>query len=271
VNKIINIDYDKLGTTADDIEQGNAYIDRLSLEEEKGRTKGGRKNVETSVILAGNRCTDRGRTQSTTQQEIIEAQEQLLKQYATDKNLWIREQDVAATSVRQLESGYESRVYLGMDNRVTKFVNLSTLRYIPSDFIDNRISLYNHLFPDTPYELIGFSEKDERVEFVLRQPFILGRHLDFNIEDDVQLLDAEMQKQGFHKLMQGEYENDCYGLYDLRNGNVIIDEDGNLFFIDVVTKLNTSLLLGGIRQYGCGEIVNIPKIGGRTQVTSEQT
>jgi hypothetical protein len=248
--------YENLRRVADAIENGDVRIDRLSLEEEQGRTKGGRRNVEASVILAGDRSANRGRAESDTRQEIIDRQEALLKKYAADNNLWIKEKDVAKQAVKQLESGYESRVYLGEDGYVTKFVNYRTLDNTVEGFIDNRISLYNHIFPENSYELIGFHEDDGKFEFVLKQQFMRGRHLDFNSDEDVKLLDAEMKKRGFDKLVPTVYKNDNYGLYDLKNGNVIISEEGNIFFIDVVPKLNTPKPLGGVREYGSGEILS---------------
>jgi hypothetical protein len=261
-NNIINekgkIDYESLRKTADAIENGRAYLNRLSLAEEQGRRKGGRTNVEISLVLAGDRRTNRGRKESSTRQEIIDRQENLLKKYAIDNKLWIAEKDVAYQAIKQLESGFESRVYLGKDIYVTKFVNYRTLDNTPEDFIDNRISLYNYLFPETAYNLIGFSENNGKVEFVVKQPFVRGRHLDFNNKENIKLLDEEMQKRGLDILVPTVYKNENYGIYDLRNGNVIIDKEGNIFFIDVVPKLNTPKPLSGIREYGNGEILFIP-------------
>ncbi|MDR3246957.1 MAG: hypothetical protein LBT50_11085 [Prevotellaceae bacterium] len=255
INEKGEIDYGQLKRTADAVESGYSRINRLSLAEEQGRTKGGRRNVEASLILAADRRANRGRQESYERQKLIDRQENLLKQYATDNNLWIPEKEIADKAVRQLPSGYESHVYLGKDEYVTKFVKYRILDNTPEGFIDNRISLYNYVFPDTYYELVGFSETGDNFEFVVRQPFIQGRHLDFNNESDVKLLDAEMEKIGFKQLVPTVYKNDNIGLYDFRNGNVIIDSDGNILFIDIVPKLNMPSPLGGVRDYGSGGII----------------
>jgi hypothetical protein len=249
------IDYEQLKRTADAVEAGYSRINRLSLAEEKGRAKGGRKNVETSLILAADRRANRGRQESDERQKLIARQESLLKQYATDNCLWISEKEIAGKAVRQLPSGYESHVYLGKDGYVTKFVKYRILDNTPEGFIDNRISLYNYVFPDTYYELTGFSETGGNFEFVIKQPFIQGRHLDFNDESDVKLLDAEMEKRGFKQFVPTVYKNDNIGLYDFRNGNVIITPKGNIVFIDIVPKLNMPSPLGGIRDYGSAGII----------------
>jgi len=87
INEKGKIDYEQLKKTADAIESGFARVNRLSLAEEQGRTKGGRRNVEASLILASDRRANRGRQESNERQELINRQERLLKQYATDNNL----------------------------------------------------------------------------------------------------------------------------------------------------------------------------------------
>ncbi|MBL7737488.1 MAG: hypothetical protein JNL51_18660 [Chitinophagaceae bacterium] len=58
------LNYEELERQADAIENGTATIDRLSLAEEEGRTRGGRTNVEASLIIAASEEANRGRQES---------------------------------------------------------------------------------------------------------------------------------------------------------------------------------------------------------------
>jgi hypothetical protein len=59
INEKGEVDYDKLRRAADAIENGRATLDRLLVEAERGRKEGGRRNVEASLILAGEERTNR--------------------------------------------------------------------------------------------------------------------------------------------------------------------------------------------------------------------
>ena len=52
IDKQGNINYEKLRQISDDIMAGRKFLNRLSLAEEQGRTKGGRGNVEASILLS---------------------------------------------------------------------------------------------------------------------------------------------------------------------------------------------------------------------------
>lgn len=75
-----------------------------------------------------------------------------------------------------MRDGQEANVFVyGDDNNrhVVKVINYSMMSDLPSEFIDNRIALYNGLFPESRYELLGFTERnDGNFCFVVKQPFI---------------------------------------------------------------------------------------------------
>lgn len=249
--------YEQVGEIADSILSGEAHFNRLSLAEEQGRARGGRTNVEASIILGADRQANPGRYTDQSRQEIIARQEQLLRDYAELKRLMIDEKSIADNAPRQFPSGFESNVYLSEDGKtVIKFLNYRALDNTPESFLDNRISLYDYLFPETSYTLIGFSEDLEtgQFRFVLKQAFVHGKSVDFNDESEANALREEMAKRGFIEMASGAYINNDYALFDLRNGNVKITEEGYYTFIDIVTLLNEQRT-GGVRQYGNGEII----------------
>ena len=64
-------DYERFNKSASYIFEGTAYVDALSLEEGVGIIKGGQRNVEATLLLAGNAGTDK--------EEQRKRQENLLK------------------------------------------------------------------------------------------------------------------------------------------------------------------------------------------------
>ncbi len=75
INNKNEINYEELLRTTDSIIKGTYSFDRLSLAEEQGRTKGGRENVEASIILEANRRTNPSRYEGKSKEEIISYQE----------------------------------------------------------------------------------------------------------------------------------------------------------------------------------------------------
>jgi hypothetical protein len=251
------IDYRQLENITDAILNGQARLDSLFLGEETGRTKGGRRNVEASVLLATDQCTNKSIYREQKSYRLAERQEKLLKQYARQNKIWFKESDIAAQALEEFPQGTESHVYLDRDNKhVIKIVNYLVMNELPLDYLNNRITLHNYLFEDTFYELIGFTENEDGFAFAVRQPFVQGRDLR---KDEFPLLDTEMLKLGFKKAKWDySYFNDDYIVMDLNKINVLVSENGNFRFIDTVPLLNTeNEKLGGTREYGEGKIIPI--------------
>jgi hypothetical protein len=255
------IDHDKLKRAADAIEEGIAHLNRLSLEEESGRAKGGRRNVEASSLLGADRQANSEKYNRQKPYEIAESQEKILKKYAKKMKIWLSEKNISNNSSRRLPDGAESHVYLDKNGKhVIKVTNYLVMNETPQDFLDNKISLHNHLFPDTSYELIGFTENEDGFAFVVRQPFVEGEMILNESNPELtdrmrKLLIAEMQKMGFEVNNESTYINDNYVIDDLHIGNVIITSKGNFRFIDTALRLNTKKIgYDGTREYGSGEI-----------------
>jgi len=175
------IDYEQLKEITGRITSGNATITRLNKEEEQGRSRGGRTAVEATILLAAD---ERANSQAFSEQEswqIAEHQEKVLKEYAKHKKIWLKEEDIQKQSTNRELNGAESHVYsfnVDGERYVIKVVDYHVMNETPQDFIDNRISLHNHLFEETPYELIGFTENEDGFAFVVKQPYIQGSELE---------------------------------------------------------------------------------------------
>jgi hypothetical protein len=227
-HNIKQIDYDSIRKTAKEIIEGSRRIYRLIPKGERGRIEGGARNVEASCLLGTSERTDL--SDSSRGQALI--QEQLLEEYAKHEGIWFNHEEIRKNWNR-IDTGQsvEAEVYLDETgvyvNKVFHYVNSDT----PMECIDDRISLHNALFPPTKYELLGFTRTIKGFAFILKQPFIKGRK---TTEEDN--LTGFMHKLGFEEKGWYRYESSSIEIADLHEGNVLMGEDGNFYFIDTIPR-----------------------------------
>jgi hypothetical protein len=262
---IVNLNYDELGKTSEAIEEGRASLNRLSLEEEQGRTKGGRRNVEASVVLGRwkrelgentQECSGSQKTQN--ENDARKKQEQLLEEWAKKKGIFEKYEDAISKRVLYDNTGTESKIYEGNDlGTIIKITFPYQFSNTLLEFLDNRISLHNYLFPETAYKLIGITKTQRGdIGFIIEQPRIKEdrlQNMDFSNPILMEKYKDELHKRGF-ALSENDpttIYNDDYIIEDLHEDNIFIDEKGNFYFIDTVPSLNTSEdEFEGERQYG---------------------
>ena len=193
--------------------------DRFLLSVEKGSALGGIRNVEATEILRRSKETDSG------------THERRLTEYAKESDCWTDLKEIK-NNLKYLGSGAESDVYLNKDGRyVLKVVNYRASCETPFDFLNHRIALHNTLFPETVYELLGFTYSHEIDEegfyFIIKQPFIDSKKPRPAQEE----IDEYMKRKGF--LI---YDSTCfiddYVITDLAPRNFVKDNDGRLYCID---------------------------------------
>lgn len=160
-------------------------------------------------------------------------QEQQLERFARGEKCWYG--DEQSLDMRNfIGCGCEARVYESKDlTKVLKVVNYTMTCCSPKEFIDLRITMFNLLYPETAYELVGFSRYYGDFCFVLEQPFIEGTRMELSE------IEREMNKRGF---MNDRYQfvNDNCIVEDLHQGNVLKDKYGNVFVIDAIPSLVSS-------------------------------
>ena len=209
-------------------------INRLSPEEEQGRIRGGQRLLEATFVASGsigasieNRGTDH---QSKTLQI-----SRLIK-YARKERLLYRPTDLDFLGM-YLANGAEQYVYFkGNVPYVTKFNNLR-FHESPLEYFD-RLALHNYLFPEAPYELIGFSlsyPTEARFSTVVTQPFVIAQR-GAHREEVMQ----EMEKMGYNYASGDTYYSPDYIIEDLHPGNALITPLGSVAIIDPVIYLNTA-------------------------------
>ena len=244
--------YQKIKDYAERIIKGEQVLKRLSPEEEQGRLLGGSRNVEATIILGTDEKTGRRLERSYSREE----QEVRLKEYAKQEGIWIEDYLKTDWGKQKIGSGGEAFVYRFDDNSVYK-VHHFPFEQEPLKFCD-RIALHNTLFPEVPYEVIGFTKKDNGVldkngivyefSFIIKQPFVLKEGSPVSQEE----MDKEMKKRGLPLNEDtGMYQNNDYIIGDLHPGNVLRSPKGNYMFIDPLIELNTQDSgYGGKRELG---------------------
>ena len=223
------MDYEAIKQTATEIIHGVRQIYRLHAEGEQGRISGGKRNVEASCILGTSSETDLSDTSE--YQAII--QERLLEDYAKHEKIWY-DHDTIRKKWNRIDNrnGAEAEVYLEKNRKYVRkvfhYINSDT----PLEFIDNRISLHNSLFPPTKYKLIGFTRTIKGFAFIIKQVFIIGRGI--NSGDN---LSQYMKDIGFPNEKNMCYWNDILEIGDLHEGNVLKDKNDEFYFIDTIPCL----------------------------------
>lgn len=161
-----------------------------------------------------------------------------LKDWAITNNCWISKDTLGTYSDR----GSENEVYASLDSKYV--YKLNDFRYSDDNLTPffERMHIHNQLFCDCGYTLIGFAENcDGKVCAVLRQPFIVAQR-----EATQQEIDEELERLGFHKEQEGYFTNGGYDIFDAVPNNVLMGDDGHLFFIDtIIFKSDT----GGLKTY----------------------
>jgi hypothetical protein len=266
---------------------GQARIGRLNPEEERGRIAGGRRNVEATLVAGANYGTS-GRSQSSSYEAVREEarkQKDALKQYAEqvesnnpNEKVWYSHTDIEEIrdqSDRQ-HGGAEAEVYFMPDGSVIKVVEHNNT---PLEFLDDRITLYNHLNPETGYELLGFADNpyDENlVSFIVKQQHVQGKTLWEYLQNIPQHeRDAAEQKlkdwlnqkmlKDFGAVpakISNTYKTRDYYIRDLHWENLMTTENPFenpntlLYIIDTNLSLNTVPEDGGTREYGDYSVVD---------------
>lgn len=161
---------------------------------------------------------------------IIDIDNSTAESLAKEKNLWIDISEVVTLGT-PAPSGVENEVYLNKKgNYVYKVNNLMTSRCV-SDFLQ-RIMLHNSIFPQTGYELYGFTGfGNGNVYPILKQNYIFGAEYATPVE-----IDTYMSALDFEKVDEATFTNGVIVVSDLYPRNVLKDNDGDLYVVDAEFK-----------------------------------
>ena len=129
------------------------------------------------------------------------------------------------------DRGSENETYLSPDGK--NIVKLNDFRYSDDNLTSffERIKAHNKYFDACPYRMIGFAEnRDGKVCGVLVQRFVHATRLATRQE-----IHDEFLRLGFHPEDNGEYyTNGQHDIFDAVDGNVLVGDDGLIYFIDTI-------------------------------------
>lgn len=156
-----------------------------------------------------------------------------LIQYISLNNLWINDIDFS----KYISQGAEQRVYLQDGKHVVK-LNDGIYYDFWIDYFYNLL-LHNYFFPDTAYQLIGFTEELNEdsgktiLYAIVKQPFVT-----VDVSTDLTEVKNFLEENGFVNNRRNDYTNPRLGiiLEDLHDENVLTN-NGVLYFIDTVFYL----------------------------------
>ena len=150
-----------------------------------------------------------------------------LEKYIAENNLWISDIDFT----QYVSEGAEQKVFLKDSEHVVK-LNDSIYYVCWEDYFYNLL-LHNYFFPDTAYELLGFTKDNNAIYAIIKQNFVVA-----TTTTDLQKVKDFMKQNGFTNTRNNDYYNPDLGiiLEDLHDENVLTQKD-ILYFIDTVFYL----------------------------------
>jgi hypothetical protein len=173
-----------------------------------------------------------------------ELQETIVKTIAQKQGLLISEEESEKWG-EFLESGAEALVYYDSNdkNKIIKTLDYTRMRGSLSEFTESMIG-FNEMFPETKYDLIGFTEQenmkgwDKRIMLkpVLHQNFVEGEVLAELDEPERELTKAMdyFKAGGYTVTKDGTLQKNGWQADDLHGRNIIKTPDGEYFIIDAI-------------------------------------
>ncbi|MBS1662158.1 MAG: hypothetical protein JST68_14030 [Bacteroidetes bacterium] len=198
-------------------------------------------NIVKGVILEGDEdnCTaarnllcSSFRTSTTVKKDfegqfrIKKEQAKFLKEHSYLEKWWVNDLPDEGSF---LTRGGEAKIYFAPDHRSVIKVNDAIYYATWLEFF-NSLVIHNLLFEETAYNFLGFTEKDDLLLAVLKQPFITS-DAPVNLKDVKKFLAFN----GFTNTKRNDYFNQELGLIleDMHDENIIVNSN-KLFFIDTV-------------------------------------
>lgn len=144
--------------------------------------------------------------------QVREQETKELEGFISENNLWIVDVDFS----KYVSEGAEQRVFLKGSDRVIK---LNDAIYYSSwkDYLFNLL-LHNFFFPDTAYELLGFTKENDSLFAIVEQDFV-----SITETTDLNRIKAFLSSNGFLCTRNNDYFNPDLGiiLEDLHDENVL--------------------------------------------------
>lgn len=183
---------------------------------------------ERSAARAGNASPD---STTLSEREVIELHNSLAEELARELELWMPFQETDNLGV-PMPSGVENTVYYNSsEDMMYKMNNLMTSRSVLR--LLQRLNIHNSLFPQTAYELVGFTGFGRGSIYpILRQQYVPNATYATHGE----ILDY-MESLGFAPIGEAAFANGTIEVRDLRPRNVLKTPSGSIFVVDADFRL----------------------------------
>ena len=197
--------------------------------------------ISESAVPANGRFSESGR------REIESRKKEALKGWAIATGNWHTDLSAFTNQTEPIGVGTDSKVYVSKDGKhVIKASKGKPYgkRFRPD--IDN-IPLFNSVFKNSAYEIVGYGEIDGEFVRILKQPIV-------DFANSTPLTEDErveyMRSLGFEPLNKENtaFSNGEIVVSDLQKSNIVKDVDGNIRVIDADAKLHTKDV-GGNYEY----------------------
>lgn len=162
----------------------------------------------------------------------LEFEAKAAEDFAKENHLWLSYFDLELGL--PYKGGNENDNYIDIaEQMIYKVNNLFNCRGSVVASLDN-IAAHNKLFPNTAYELVGFTGFEGRNVYpIYKQNFISNAS-----EASPEEISNYMTMLGFLQLNEHTFTNSEYTVSDLRPRNVLKDIDGDIYVIDNIIIQN---------------------------------
>lgn len=219
---------------------GRRISQRLPQKLERSLHEGSRTNavdalfsrIHEKAVPASRRTSEAGR------REIEERKKEALKGWAIATNNWHTDLSEFTDEQIPIGEGTDSKVYASKDGKYvikTSFGKPEGKRFRPD--IDN-IPLFNSVFRNSAYEIVGYGEFDGKFARILKQPFVeFAEDSKVSVDERVDY----MRTLGFEPINESKtaFSNGTIIVADLQKSNIVKTAQGNIRVIDADVKLHT--------------------------------
>ena len=178
------------------------------------------------------------RTRPEARRRIEEKKKELLKAWAIATGNWHTSVNDFTNANEPLGRGKDSDVYVSKDGdyviKVSKGKD-NLKRFRPD--MDN-VALFNYVFPNSSYDIVGYGEIDGKFVRFLRQPIVdFTDSTPLSVEERV----AYMEHLGFKPINDEKtaFSNGQIVAADIQKNNIVKDKQGNIRVIDADMRLHT--------------------------------
>lgn len=169
--------------------------------------------------------------QTLSERELIDINNLAAERLAKEMKLWLPFAEVSSLGI-PAASGMENEMYLSEDGNTAFKVNNLMLSHSVGSLLD-RIILHNAYFPQTRYELYGFTGFGRGSIYpILSQQYI--KQVTYATPEEIA---QYMQNLGFEPCGDAAFSDGTIIIKDLRPRNVLKNSSGDIWVIDVDFKI----------------------------------